>query len=244
MPKLGAMARTRTGTLLAELHAHSTWSDGELTVAGLVDLYGSRGFDVLCVTDHACRTTPDAPRGITAANHAGYLAELDREAERARELYGLLLLPGLELTWNEADPDRCAHALAVGLRSFVSVDAGIDGAIEQAVEAGAALVAAHPFDDEATATRGRLTRRFARDPALAALVHRFELFNRTQLFPWVAKAGLPCVASGDFHRLEHLRGWKSVLPCARDEEAVVRHLRSPRPVFITEVGGETAAAAA
>jgi hypothetical protein len=35
-----------------------------------------------------------------------------------------------------------------------------------------------------------------------------------------------------------------VLPCARDEEAVVRHLRSPRPVFITEVGGETAAAAA
>ena len=238
------MARTRPAPLLAELHAHSTWSDGELSVAGLVDLYGSRGFDVLCVTDHVCREVPAAPRGITAANHADYLAELDREAERARERYGLLLLPGLELTYNEDDPDRSAHAVAVGLRSFVSVDSGIDGAIEQAVQAGAALVAAHPFDHEPATHPGRLTRRFALDPELAALVHRFELFNRTQLFAWVAKAGLPCIATGDFHRLEHLHGWKSVLPCARDEEAVVAHLRSRRPVFIAEVTAEPGRAAA
>ena len=238
------MARTRTGPLLAELHAHSTWSDGELSIAELVDLYGSRGFDVLCVTDHVCRSLPESPRSVTAADHAGYLAEIDREAERARELHGLLLLPGAELSYNDPDPDRSAHAVAVGLRSFVSVDGGIDGAIEQAVQAGAALVAAHPFDHEPAAHAGRLTRRFARDPELAALVHRFELFNRTQLFAWVAKAGLPCVASGDFHRLEHLHGWKSVIPCARDEEAVVTHLRSRRPVFITEVGADSGRAAA
>ena len=239
-----SMARTRTSPLLAELHAHSTWSDGELSIGGLVDLYGSRGFDVLCVTDHACRALPEAPRGITAATHADYLAEIDREAERARDRYGLLLLPGLELTYNDADPALSAHALALGLRSFVSVDDGIEGAIEQAVKAGAALVAAHPFDDEPAAHPGRLTRRFACDPDLAALVHRFELFNRTQLFAWVAKAGLPCVASGDFHRLEHLHGWKSVLPSPRDEEAVVAHLRSKRPVFITEIAAEPGRAAA
>ncbi|MEO5576697.1 MAG: hypothetical protein ABIR67_05635, partial [Gaiellaceae bacterium] len=91
---------------------------------------------------------------------------------------------------------------------------------------------------------GRLTQRFARDPELAARVHRFELFNRAQLFSWVARAGLPCVASGDFHRLEHLRGWKSVVPCARDEEALIAHLRSRRPVFITQVGVEAERAAA
>jgi len=45
----------------------------------------------------------------------------------------------------------------------------------------------------------------------------------------VAKAGLSCVASGDFHRLEHLQGWKSVVPCPRDEEALIAHLRSRRP---------------
>lgn len=239
------MMRTRTGALLAELHAHTTWSDGLLPMPALVDLYGARGFDVLCITDHAFRTDlAAAPNGITAANYGAYLAAIEQEAVRARARYGLLVVPGLELTYTNADPRLSAHALAVGLRRFVSVDGGIDEAIETATQAGAALVAAHPYDDEPAPNPGRLTQRFARDPELAARVHRFELFNRTQLFSWVARAGLPCVASGDFHRLEHLDGWKSVIPCNRDEEAVVRHLRSRRPVFITQVGVEDERAAA
>ncbi|HUP31845.1 MAG TPA: PHP domain-containing protein [Gaiellaceae bacterium] len=238
------MTRTRSSHLLAELHAHTTWSDGAFSVPALVDLYGARGFDVLCVTDHVCRSLPGTPRGITRAGFDAYLAEIEREAERAREQFGLLVVPGLELTYDDPDPRLSAHALALGLRSFVSVDRGIDEAIETAVQAGAALVAAHPFDDEPASNPGRLTQRFARDPELAARVHRFELFNRTQIFAWVAQAGLPCVASGDFHRLEHLHGWKSVVPCARDEEALVAHLRSRRPVFITEVGATPERAAA
>ena len=232
--------RTRSGALLAELHAHTTWSDGVLPVPALVDLYGAHGFDVLCITDHVCRAenVADAPNAVVEATFDAYLAEIEREAERAREQYGLLVVPGLELSYNDPDPHASAHALALGLHTFVSVDAGIDEAIETAVEAGAALVAAHPFDDEPASHPGRLTQRFARDPELSSRVHRFELFNRTQLFSWVAKAGLPCVASGDFHRLQHLRGWKSVIPCARDEEAVIAHLRSRRPVFITEVGAD------
>ena len=43
------------GPLLCELHAHTRWSDGEMTVAELVDLHGRNGFDVLCVTDHVVR---------------------------------------------------------------------------------------------------------------------------------------------------------------------------------------------
>lgn len=241
------MTRTRSGALLAELHAHTTWSDGVLPVPALVDLYGANGFDVLCITDHVCRTAGhgiEAPKAVVEETFDAYLAEIEREALRAREEYGLLVVPGLELSYNDPDPGLSAHALALGLRRFVSVDDGIDQAIETAVNAGAALVAAHPFDDEPASNPGRLTRRFARDPELSARVHRFELFNRTQLFSWVAKAGLPCVASGDFHRLEHLGGWKSVVPCARDEEALIGHLRSRRPVFITEVGAETECAAA
>ena len=42
--------------LLCELHAHTTWSDGALTLTELVDLYGMHGFDVLCVTDHLLRS--------------------------------------------------------------------------------------------------------------------------------------------------------------------------------------------
>ena len=133
----------------------------------------------------------EAPLGVTAASFDAYLAEVEREAARALEQYGLLVVPGLELSYNDDDPRLSAHALALGLRSFVSVDEGIDGAIETAVQAGAALVAAHPYDSEPAPNPGRLTQRFARDPELAARVHRFELFNRHQLFSWVAKAGPP-----------------------------------------------------
>src|SRR5687768_8830015 len=109
------MSRHRTGHLLAELHAHTTWSDGLFPVPALVDLYGLRGFDVLCITDHACRSLAEPTAGVTEANFGAYLAEIECEAARAREQYGLLVVPGLELTYNDVDPGLSAHALALGL---------------------------------------------------------------------------------------------------------------------------------
>jgi predicted metal-dependent phosphoesterase TrpH len=238
--------RMRPRPLLCELHAHSRWSDGLLTLPELVDLYGRRGFDVLCVTDHTVRhddpwrgTDGWIDRSVGPETWPIYLAEIEREAARAQALYGLLVVPGLELTFNDLDPDEAAHAVAVGLRQFVSVDGGIAEAIETAVQAGAAVVAAHPYDGEQPSLRTRSTRRFARDEVLRQLVHRFELFNRTQLFAWVAEAGLPAVASGDFHRPEHLIGWKTLVPSLGDEGSVVEYLRSRRPVYLTRLEADT-----
>jgi predicted metal-dependent phosphoesterase TrpH len=234
--------RTRKDPLLCELHAHTTWSDGSLTMRELVDVYGRRGFDVLCVTDHTVRRDDPwldpaewATRGIRREVHAAYVAEIMREAARARAMYDLLVLPGVELTYNADSVDEAAHAVAVGLSSFVSVDDGIDGAMETARAAGAAIIAAHPFDDEPWANRSRVTRRFAADPGVRRLAHRFELFNRTTLFGWVAREGLPVVATGDFHQPEHLEGWKTMLPCAKDADAVISYLRSPRPVYLAQL---------
>ena len=86
-------------------------------------------------------------------------------------------------------PSMAAHALAIGLREFVPVDDGIAKAMRSATEAGAAIVAAHPNGDEPAFLRGRLTKRFSRDAGLRGLAHRFELFNRAQLFGWVAEGG-------------------------------------------------------
>jgi histidinol phosphatase-like PHP family hydrolase len=49
------MGTVRIQPLLCELHAHTTWSDGEMSPRELIDLYGRAGFDVLAITDHTVR---------------------------------------------------------------------------------------------------------------------------------------------------------------------------------------------
>lgn len=234
--------RRKTEPLLCELHAHTTWSDGALSLRELVDLYGRAGFDVLAVTDHVNRSDDpllerDAtPRSVRADEHAAYLAAVDDEAAWALRTYDLLLLPGLELSYNDLDPYLAAHAVALGLRTFVGVDDGLEPALAKAGGEGAAIIAAHPFRSRRAGPPGRATLRFARDwRELQPHVDRWELFNRYDLFGWVAERGLPAVANGDFHRPEHLHGWKTLLPCAKDAAAVVDYLRSPRPAFLTRI---------
>ena len=220
--------------LLAELHAHTTWSDGDLSLSALVDLYGMHGFDVLCVTDHTVRSD-EGIRFVGAHNWSVYLEDLDAEAERAERLYGLLVLPGLELTADHADPLRGAHAVAIGLRTFVSVNLGIRIAVREARRAGAAIIAAHPH---APGENSRGTCRWWHerdDPVIRP--DRYELFNRRDCFTWVAERDLPCVATGDFHRDEHLRTWKTLLPCERGERSVVAFLRSDERAYLMPFSG-------
>jgi predicted metal-dependent phosphoesterase TrpH len=227
--------RRKVEPLLCELHAHTRWSDGALTLPELVDLYGTNGFDVLAVTDHTIRPNDGLPFGVHAGNRADYFAEIAAQAERARRDYDLLVLPGLELTYDDADPFEAAHTVAVGLRDLVELDDVLEAALFHARDSGAALIAAHPYRPLAGgAAPARPTQRFSRDwRELGSLVDRWELFNRRELFAWVAEQGLPAVASGDFHEPSHLFGWKTLLPCAKREDAVVEYLRSRRPAFLT-----------
>jgi 3',5'-nucleoside bisphosphate phosphatase len=244
--------RRKVEPLLCELHAHTRWSDGSLDLPELVDLYGRRGFDVLAVTDHVVRSDdPWNPGdgtilGVHAANHSAYLDAITAEAERARRDYDLLLLPGLELTYSDPDPFLAAHAVAVGCHAFVGVDDGLEAALEHARRGGAALIAAHPYvPSMPDQPSGRETYRFSRDwSELQDLVDRWELFNRSDLFGWVAEQGLRAVACGDFHEPSHLFGWKTLLPCPKSEKAVVGYLRSERPAFLTRIDEGVAAQAA
>ena len=231
-------------TLLCELHAHTTWSDGKLSLRELVDLYGRAGFDVLCVTDHVLRS--DDPwrlpeTCVHEANFGSYLTAVDAEAERAQALYGLLVVPGLELTHNDPDPEAAAHAVAVGLREYVSPDAGLVGSLLAAREAGAAVIAAHPHGPDSDPVPARTTRRFWREWAvLSPLVHRAELFNGTDVYSWIAGESVPAVGSGDVHAAEHLSSWKTLVPSAQDEEELVAFLRSEQPSYLIPFRAEPA----
>ncbi|HEY1370064.1 MAG TPA: hypothetical protein VGF23_23255 [Gaiellaceae bacterium] len=226
----------RPQPLLCELHAHTRWSDGQLPLREVVDLYGRAGFDVLTITDHAVRSEDPGPQHVSEAIFGAYLAEVEAEARRARKLYDLLVIPGLELTYNDPEPALAAHAVAVGLRSFVGVDDGLEPALAAAREHGAALVAAHPNSIADPGTGHGRTARFAAEwRELAPAVDRFELINRHQVYAWVADAGLPTVASGDFHEPRHLATWKTMLPCRKDEGAVIAYLRSRRPAYLVRL---------
>jgi predicted metal-dependent phosphoesterase TrpH len=228
----------RLSPLLCELHAHTTWSDGALSLTELVDLYGSSGFDVLCVTDHAVR---DGRSHVHAGNFAAYLGAIHCESVRARAIYDLVVIPGLELTYDDPDPARSAHAVAIGLRDLPLLANGLEPALRQARESGAALVAAHPISVEEAPQVRRATAAWHAQPELRELVDRFELFNRHTLYGWVSELGLPAVASGDFHRPEHLATWKTLLPCAKDERSVIGYLRSGLPAYLAELRGRVAA---
>lgn len=220
--------------LLCELHAHTTWSDGSLSLRQLVDLYGGAGFDVLAVTDHVVRPGETQVVTLCAGTYDGYLDELEAEGERALARYGLLVVPGLELTYDDPEPRLGAHVLALGVRRFIGLERGLEPALADAADAGAALVAAHPYTLAAVETSHRTTARFAEEPEWAArVVHRFELCNRHDFFEWVGRAQLPAVANGDFHRPEHLATWKTLLPAERTEAAVLAYLRSRDPVALT-----------
>jgi len=241
--------RVRRPALLCELHAHTTWSDGELSLPELVDLYGTAGFDVLCVTDHVLRTDDPWPADngracVNAENIADYLAEIERQRVRALSAFGLLVVPGLELTYNDRDPDRAGHAVAVGLDRFVSMDDGPAAAMEKARSTGAAIVVAHPHELGTPAGVRSPTRYFSRHwQELDGLFDRVELFNSGHLFGWVAEKGLPSVACGDLHRAEQFPGWTTLVPCEHDAEALVFYLRSKRPVFLTRLERALRAAA-
>jgi hypothetical protein len=102
-------------------------------VAGTFGLWragnGTAGFDVLCVTDHVLRGDDPWPLRhgrpcVDAINVDAYLAAIERERERAVSTYGLLLVPGLELTYNDPNPDRACRAVAVGLHGLVAMEDG------------------------------------------------------------------------------------------------------------------------
>jgi predicted metal-dependent phosphoesterase TrpH len=144
--------------LLCELHAHSAWSDGELGLAELAELYGARGFDVLAVTDHVVRAG-DPTRAVGERAFAAYAEAIGGVAKRALRDHGLLVIPGLELTYSGEDPDAAVHAVAVGLHRYVGVDAGPRAAMADARAAGAAIIAAHPHSDEPDPRPARTPRR-------------------------------------------------------------------------------------
>jgi len=224
--------------LLCDFHIHTTWSDGAVPLGEVVDIYGQAGFDVIAVTDHVYNK--DSVIGtwagrlnktIAEKNFGNYLETLASEAGRALAKYGMLLIPGVEITKNYLSEQESAHVLLLDIKRFVSADLPWEDIFGHARGQGALIVACHPHytDHEVHDTlyfwnnRQKFSRQF----------DAWEVANRTDLFSAVSLSNFPILANGDFHKAQHLYSWKTLLPCEKSVEAVKACIRDNRGVAIT-----------
>src|SRR3984957_16066831 len=225
--------------LMCDLHTHSVFSDGKLTVRELVDFYGQRSFDALCVTDHICdhtsmigRMTNLSGMVLTLDEVEEYFETIESEKKRAFEKYGLILMAGLEFNKDGLTKKSSAHLLAVDLTGPINPGLSITQTIAEIHGQGALAIASHPH--EVKTRWGKNTLYFWENiDRYAPLLDAWEVANRDDLFNPIGLKRLPFVANSDFHKPKHIFSWKTVLFCEKEAEAVKQCIRVNRNVAIT-----------
>jgi predicted metal-dependent phosphoesterase TrpH len=221
---------------LADFHMHSTFSDGQLSIPELVDLYGQRGFGAIAITDHLCerktiigKAAGVLNRTLTPASFPLYLEIIRSEAERAWRLYKMVLIPGYELTKNSVSNYRSAHMLGLGVSKFVEADGDVLNLARAIRAQGALAIAAHPV---ATRKVEKQTYHiWDRREELATELDAWEVASGPYLFDEVANSNLPKIASSDLHAPWQLTSWKTVLHCERRAEAVLEAIKKQEVSF-------------
>ena len=231
--------------LLGDFHVHTRYSDGELPLRKVVDLFGRSGHDVIAITDHITdtkgligRAARFLGRTVTPATSREYFEEIASEARRAWSRYRMLVIGGAELTHNAAHRDASCHILALGIDEYLSADRSPLQILREIRRRGAVSVACHPHKmKEWFANTFYLWNRRRR---LECYVDRWEAACRWETFPGVISERLPAMANGDFHRAEHLHAWKTVLHAPRTVEGVLSLLKSREPLELMELRKERA----
>lgn len=226
--------------LLADFHIHTTWSDGKLSIAEVVDLFGRSGHDVIAITDHVVNTDTMVGKvthrfglTITAGNFAAYRAEIEREKRRALDQYGMVVIAGFELTQNCITRKNSAHVLALGVDEFISADGTVEEMLERAQAKSRIVVACHPHEQSDWFSNTFYL--WNRRSEVQHLVDLWEIACRFDLFPPVSRAKLAYIGNSDFHREEHLYAWKTLVPARRNELAILRALEQGTGLAVTRL---------
>ena len=235
--------------LLCDFHVHTTYSDGALPLPEVVDLFGRSGHDVIAITDHIVnrdnglgKIAHAMRRSLDPESWKRYRDEIDREADRAWRSYGMLVLPGAELTRNTINRDTSVHVLALGLGEYMPADGDPIEMLKEVRARGAVSVACHPHEmSEFYANTWYL---WNRRRIVEKLVDLWEVGCRWDLFPVVSREKLPHLANSDFHRPEHLYAWKTLLRAEKTVAGVLAALRRATGIGVMRLTPDAAAASA
>src|SRR5262245_49697693 len=171
--------------------------------------------------------------GIEEDEFPDYLAEIRSEARRALREYGLLVVPGAEITQNRIRGRLNSHIIALDIKKYISADQPADTILREIKGQGAFSIACHPH--HRTTRRIEISTCYLWDHRkdVSDLVDVWEAANRDDLFSVTSLKHYPYVANSDFHKPKHLYSWKTLLRCEKNWEAVAQTLRANVDVALT-----------
>jgi hypothetical protein len=225
--------------LLCDFHIHTTYSDGSVDLKRTVNIFGQAGFDAIAITDHVVngdnafgKLTQRFNFSVKEDNFRKYLDDVREEARRAWDKYGMLVIPGVEITKNHLSPDRSAHLLLIDIKEFVPACLAYEEIFASAKEQDALVVACHPHHMAETFVLNTLYLWNNRDK-YSKYIDAWEIANRDDVFNVVSLKRYPYIANSDFHKSWHLYSWKTLLNCEKDTESIKRCIKDNRGVAIT-----------
>ena len=234
--------------LLCDFHTHTTFSDGALTLRELVDFYGQRRFDCVCVTDHVAEQSTLIGRvanmtGLTMhwSRMEEYFDIVAQEKQRAWARYGMVLMAGLEFNKDGISKHSSAHLLAVDLHTPIHPEAHLKLLVRTIQQQHGLAVAAHPHVMKGRWDRDTL-HLWEHQEEFAGLLDAWEIANRDDIFNPVGLQRLPYIANSDFHKPKHIYSWKTLLNCEKHPDAIKQCIRANRDISITLYRGGDAPA--
>ncbi|HXW68978.1 MAG TPA: PHP domain-containing protein [Dissulfurispiraceae bacterium] len=224
--------------LLCDFHIHTTYSDGSVELRRTIDLFGQAGFDVIAITDHVVNGDNSIGKfahhfnlSVREDNFDEYMEHIRKEAARALDKYGMLVIPGVEISKNHLTSDKSAHLLLIDIKDFIPACWNYEKIFLEAKEQDALIVACHPhyMSDMSRDTLFLWNNR----EKYAKYIDAWEVANRDDVFNVISLKKYPYVANSDFHKARHLYSWKTLLNCEKDTAAVKQCIKHNKGVAIT-----------
>ncbi|MEA1944365.1 MAG: phosphotransferase [Euryarchaeota archaeon] len=221
--------------LHCDLHIHTTLSDGKLPVCEVVDLYGSKGFDVISITDHILddvtreeRQEKNEPiKALRREEFPDYLRILWAEAKRAWDEYRMLVIPGTEITNNW----KKYHILAIDIKEYIDPTLPVKKIVEEIHKQGAIAIACHPHH-KAGEGKQPFIHLWKNWKKYVDIFDAWEVANRDDLFNVIGLKKFNYIANSDFHELWHIYSWKSLIGSEKNTEAIKAAIRENKEVAI------------
>jgi UDP-N-acetylglucosamine:LPS N-acetylglucosamine transferase len=227
------------GGLLCDFHIHTNYSDGKLPLPEVIDFYGKRGFDCICITDHIADPKRLVGKFSELTNLTlawdqldEYFDMIERERRRALRKYDMLVMTGLEFNKEGWTRKTSGHLLGIDLKAPVDPARDFVEIIAQTHAQGGLAVAAHPHVMKSEWGKNTLYL-WENQEVFAPIIDAWEIANRNNIFTPVGLKRLAFIANSDFHKPKHIYSWKTVLNCEKDPEAIKDCIRNNERIAIT-----------